>query len=128
MGIASSARSRGPGLGGGTFGRVSCLNSSRTVYLDVPVRPARSPGRPGSLWCDKPLVKGLSVTGSFAPRVAFKISSFCTVGGCVEVGTAADGSVLVRDSKDASGEPLAFTKAEWVAFVAGVKAGEFDIA
>ncbi|MGH3584759.1 MAG: DUF397 domain-containing protein [Pseudonocardia sp.] len=48
------------------------------------------------------------------------------MGGCVEVGTAPDGSVLVRGSKDAGREPIAFARAEWVAFVAGVKNGEFD--
>ncbi len=43
---------------------------------------------------------------------------------CVEVGGAA-GDVFVRHSR----RPLditAFTRAEWDAFVAGVKAGEFD--
>jgi hypothetical protein len=34
--------------------------------------------------------------------------------------------VLVRDSKDPAGPRLAFTAAEWVAFLAGVKACEFD--
>jgi Domain of unknown function (DUF397) len=34
--------------------------------------------------------------------------------------------VLVRDSKDPAGPVLAFTTAEWEAFVSGVKDGEFD--
>jgi hypothetical protein len=55
----------------------------------------------------------------------FKISSFCSYGGCVEVGRTADGTVLVRDTKDRA-QALSFTDEEWVAFVAGVKAGEFD--
>ena len=58
----------------------------------------------------------------------FKISSFCNFGGCVEVGQTADGAVLVRDTKDRAQRALAFTAQEWVAFVAGVKAGEFDFA
>jgi Domain of unknown function (DUF397) len=33
---------------------------------------------------------------------------------------------LVRDSKDPAGPSLAFTTAEWEAFTAGVKDGEFD--
>lgn len=45
---------------------------------------------------------------------------------CVEVGTC-DCGVLVRDSKDQSGPVLTFTRAEWDAFVAGAKAGEFDL-
>lgn len=59
--------------------------------------------------------------------ITFRISSFCDAGGCVEVGQSSDGSVLVRDSKDAErATSLRFTSAEWTAFVAGVKAGEFD--
>ena len=57
----------------------------------------------------------------------FKISSFCNFGNCVEVGRTADGAVLVRDTKDRALQ-LAFTDEEWVAFVAGVKNGEFDFA
>jgi hypothetical protein len=59
-------------------------------------------------------------------------------GGCVEVQQAGDASqfphkadagrlILVRDSKLGDESPeLAFTVAEWDAFTAGVKAGEFD--
>ncbi len=48
---------------------------------------------------------------------------------CVEVDLdAPDGGVLVRDSKDpATGCRLAFTDAEWHAFVEGAKRGEFDL-
>jgi Domain of unknown function (DUF397) len=50
-------------------------------------------------------------------------SSFSTNNGaCVEV----DGS-RIRDSKDPHGAVLTFTPDEWRAFIAGVKAGEFDI-
>lgn len=44
---------------------------------------------------------------------------------CVEL-AAVDGGVSVRDSKDQSGPVLNFTKGEMLAFVQGVKAGEFD--
>ncbi|WP_326821213.1 DUF397 domain-containing protein [Streptosporangium sp. NBC_01756] len=57
-------------------------------------------------------------------------------GNCVEVavvdapgtGHKADlGSLhVLRDSKDPDGAKLFFTRAEWDAFVAGVKLGEFD--
>jgi hypothetical protein len=58
--------------------------------------------------------------------IEFRTSSFCNWGNCVEVGLAADGVVLVRDTKDRTQPALSFTDEEWAAFVAGVKAGEFD--
>ena len=58
----------------------------------------------------------------------FRVSSFCSFGNCVEVGRTSDGLVLVRDTKDPAQEALSFTDDEWAAFVAGVKAGEFDFA
>lgn len=47
-------------------------------------------------------------------------------GNCVETSVLPDGGRAVRDSKDRSGPMLHFTAAEWKAFVAGVKGGEFD--
>ncbi|WP_219413394.1 DUF397 domain-containing protein [Pseudonocardia nigra] len=46
--------------------------------------------------------------------------------GCVEVAFHPDGGVAVRDTKDRSLAPHRYTAAEWDAFVAGVRAGEFD--
>lgn len=43
---------------------------------------------------------------------------------CVEV-SLHDDAVLVRDSKDTEGPVLRFTRAEWSAFLSGVRAGEF---
>jgi hypothetical protein len=45
---------------------------------------------------------------------------------CVEV-SGAPGEILVRDSKDPDGPVLRFDFAEWEAFLAGVRLGEFDI-
>lgn len=45
---------------------------------------------------------------------------------CVEV-MIEDGQVKVRDSKDKSGPVLTYTRAEWSAFIDGVKDGEFDL-
>jgi hypothetical protein len=45
---------------------------------------------------------------------------------CVAVAIKGD-TIGVRDSKDAGKTTLQFTKAEWEAFVAGVKNGEFDV-
>ena len=47
-------------------------------------------------------------------------------GGCVEVAFLPAGWVAVRDTKDPSLRPHVYTAAEWDAFVAGVRAGEFD--
>ena len=52
-------------------------------------------------------------------------SSKCAASSCVEV--ASMGSlVLVRDSKAPDTPYLSYTSEEWQAFIAGVKAGEFD--
>jgi uncharacterized protein YeaC (DUF1315 family) len=56
----------------------------------------------------------------------FRTSSYCNFGNCVEVGRTPDGTVLVRDTKNRVQQALVFTDEEWTAFVAGVKAGEFD--
>lgn len=61
--------------------------------------------------------------------VTYKISSFCSLGECVEVGRLPGGSVSVRDTKDPERRAsLVFSRDEWDAFVKGVKAGEFDSA
>ena len=50
-----------------------------------------------------------------------------TGGNCVEVSQNLPGAVAVRDSKDPDGPKLAFGPDEWLAFTAGVKAGDFDL-
>jgi hypothetical protein len=47
-------------------------------------------------------------------------------GNCVEVAFLPDGGVAVRDTKDRALGAHRFTPGEWDAFVAGVRAGEFD--
>lgn len=54
--------------------------------------------------------------------VVWMTSSFCEAASCVRVAFVADG-VLVRDE---AGVTATFTTAEWVAFTAGVRNGEFD--
>jgi hypothetical protein len=44
---------------------------------------------------------------------------------CVEVADLGDGAVALRDSTDPTREPLRFTAAEWAAFTAGVRDGQF---
>lgn len=46
-------------------------------------------------------------------------------GACVEVADL-DAGRAVRDSKDPAGPALTVTAAQWAAFTAGVRAGEFD--
>ena len=56
----------------------------------------------------------------------WKKSSFSSAAdNCVEI-QASDDVVLVRNSKRTHLDPTVFTRGEISAFVAGVKAGEFD--
>lgn len=63
-------------------------------------------------------------------RVAWHISTWSENGGgmCVEAGPLADGTdrVAVRHSRHPDGKVIVYTRAEWEAFVNGVKDGEFD--
>jgi hypothetical protein len=45
---------------------------------------------------------------------------------CVEVAASRE-AVHVRDSKHQDGPVLTFTPDEWLAFLKGVRAGEFDL-
>jgi Domain of unknown function (DUF397) len=67
--------------------------------------------------------------GGLRATVRYRTSSFCANSSCVQVASLPDGTIAVWDSKEEAGQermPLIFTTAEWDAFVAGVKAGEFD--
>ncbi|MEU7904081.1 DUF397 domain-containing protein [Actinoplanes sp. NPDC049118] len=55
---------------------------------------------------------------------AWRKSSRCGNTTCVEVAKVGD-EYLIRDSKNPDAAPLNFTADEWIAFEAGVKAGEF---
>jgi Domain of unknown function (DUF397) len=54
-------------------------------------------------------------------------SRACNNSACVQVAHLAGGMVAIRDSKDVTKPAHVFESAEWDAFVAGVKAGEFDL-
>jgi hypothetical protein len=66
----------------------------------------------------------------FSAPVAWHIStkSDSNGGSCVEAGPVLDGSgrVAVRHSKAPDAAVIVYTRAEWDAFVGGVKEGEFD--
>lgn len=53
---------------------------------------------------------------------AWRRSSFCGTGACVEIKPAADRQYM-RDSKEENGEILAFSHAAWGSFVSGIKNG-----
>jgi hypothetical protein len=60
-------------------------------------------------------------------RDQFRKSSFSGGANCLEVRLLSDGRVAVRDSKDPSLPPNRHTSTAWAAFLAGVRAGEFDV-
>jgi hypothetical protein len=68
-----------------------------------------------------------SFAGTGNDALTWVKSSFSFANGdCVEVAGLADGRIGVRDSKDVTGPVLEFTSAEWRAFIAGARNGEFD--
>ncbi|WP_019811594.1 DUF397 domain-containing protein [Saccharomonospora halophila] len=64
-----------------------------------------------------------------APLVWKKSSYSGPNGDCVEFAAVTDGSgdVLIRHSKHPDATTIRYTAAEWRAFLAGVKDGEFDL-
>lgn len=66
------------------------------------------------------------MAGAAGGNGVWRKSSFSNNGGCVEVSPLTGGGVAVRDSKHRGGAVLRFTATEWAAFVAGVRAHEFD--
>lgn len=61
-----------------------------------------------------------------SPAQWFKSSLSFANGNCVEVAALPDGSVGVRNSRDADGAVLRFTPGEWHAFLGGARNGEFE--
>ena len=59
-------------------------------------------------------------------RAEWRKSTYSANGStCVEVARNLPGIVAVRDSKDPAGPKLTFTPAEWEAFTATVRDGQF---
>jgi Domain of unknown function (DUF397) len=59
-------------------------------------------------------------------RTAWRASSYSAASGnCIEVAQLPTGHHAVRDSKNPTGPILTYTLAEWSAFTAGVRAGQF---
>jgi hypothetical protein len=65
---------------------------------------------------------GLATAG-----LTWRVSSLCGGNGeCVAVAKLPNGDVALSDTKERHGQVLRFSASEWRAFVAGVRAGEFD--
>lgn len=58
--------------------------------------------------------------------VWIKSSLSYAFGNCVEVASLPDGCIGVRNSRHPNGPMLSFTPDEWIAFLGGARAGEFD--
>ena len=58
-------------------------------------------------------------------QTAWRKATFCQTKECVEVAQQ-NGMIVLRNSKEASGGVLHYTTEEWLPFVRGIKAGEFD--
>jgi Domain of unknown function (DUF397) len=67
----------------------------------------------------------LDGTEAEASEPEYHVSSFSGGGDCVAVARLRDGGYAVRHSRDPV-VPIIFSCGEWKAFVAGVKAAEFD--
>jgi hypothetical protein len=69
---------------------------------------------------------GCSVAGQVRNEwTRWRKSRHSTSSNCVEV-RLRSGRIEVRDSKNPDGPVLRYTAAEWDAFIAGAKDGEFD--
>jgi Domain of unknown function (DUF397) len=93
-------------------------------------RPNLNPGRRHRAADDrKELVLMTEQSIATAPQYRKSTYSSAVGNNCVEVGleVATTLNVCVRDTKDETRTTLRFTRDEWVAFIAGVKDGEFDL-
>ncbi|WP_324193865.1 DUF397 domain-containing protein [Nocardia blacklockiae] len=61
-----------------------------------------------------------------AENLEWRVSSFSDNGTCVEVAGLPDGGVLIRNSNARDVGTLAFTRAEFSAWIRGCATGEFD--
>jgi hypothetical protein len=69
--------------------------------------------------------KGVAVNQVEVDVLLWRTATASQGGNCVQVATAYE-SIAVRNSREPHGPVLLFTRAEWSAFVDGVRRGEFD--
>ncbi|WP_373320658.1 DUF397 domain-containing protein [Rhizocola hellebori] len=58
--------------------------------------------------------------------VAWRKSSFCESGACLEVAAVGE-DIVVRNSQDPHGTTLRFSKPVWASFLEAVSAGDFHL-
>jgi predicted secreted Zn-dependent protease len=78
-----------------------------------------------NLWYESE--EGGEVVSNPNTGLAWHKATASATGNCVEVAVARNSRIMVRDSKNPAGGLLAFTEAEWHAFLDGVAAGEFTL-
>jgi len=59
-------------------------------------------------------------------QLDWRVSSYTDNATCVEIAATPDGGVLIRNSNNRAAGHMAFTRAEFSAWLQGCKAGEFD--
>jgi hypothetical protein len=76
----------------------------------------------------KTYYRSRGLTSADVDGASWRKSTFSAMNGsCVEVGQLLPDRIGVRDTKDnGDGPVLVFTSAEWSAFIAGAKSGQFD--
>jgi hypothetical protein len=81
-----------------------------------------------TLLSEKSYYRARGVSTADVRRGAWRKSSFSNMNGsCVEISRLLSNRIGVRDTKDNGiGPVLIFTTAEWNAFIAGAKEGQFD--
>ena len=85
------------------------------------MRISLAPGR-------KTYYRTRAITSADVSRASWVKSAFSDLNGnCVEIGRLLPDRIGIRDTKDSGNGPvLVFTQAEWIAFIAGAKDGQFD--
>jgi hypothetical protein len=58
-------------------------------------------------------------------NLAWRVARDCDAGSCVRVAPN-EGMIVIGDTKNPDGPVLSYSRAEWVAFVDGIRAGDFD--
>ena len=71
-------------------------------------------------------MKGSQLLHAADATIAWRRSTYCADGTCVEVAQVGD-QYLLRDSKDPDRPYLAFERSDWLGFIDGIKHDEFRI-